>query len=86
MGDAPPETVAVLVVWFCSAQAAHVNGRTFFAAGEEIGLYSEPDLVRLVRRPGGWDAQSFQTVASNYLTLDLSNNFLLKDTLGGREL
>jgi NAD(P)-dependent dehydrogenase (short-subunit alcohol dehydrogenase family) len=86
MGDARPETVAVLVAWLCSDKAAHVNGRTFFASGEEMGFYSEPELVRLARRPGGWDADSFQTVASNYLTLDLTNNFLLKDTLGDREL
>jgi 3-oxoacyl-[acyl-carrier protein] reductase len=86
MGEAWPQTVAVLVAWLCSEKAAHVNGRTFFAFGEEMGLYSEPELVRLVRRPGGWDAQSFDAVASNYLTLDLSNHFLLKDTLGDREL
>jgi len=85
-GDARPETVAVLVAWLCSDKAAHVNGRTLFAFGDEIGLYSEPELVRLVRRPGGWDADSLDTVASEYLSLDLTNNFLLKDTLGDKEL
>lgn len=85
-GEARPETVAVLVAWLCSDKAAHVNGRTFFASGEEMGLFSEPELIRLVRRPGGWDAESFDTAACNYLTLDLNNNFLLKDTLGDKEL
>ncbi len=85
-GEARPETVAVLVAWLCSDKAAHVNGRTFFASGEEMGLFSEPELIRLVRKPGGWDAQSFDTIASSYLTLDLNNNFLLKDTLGDKEL
>jgi 3-oxoacyl-[acyl-carrier protein] reductase len=86
MGEARPQTVAVLVAWLCSDKAAHVNGRTFFAAGEEMGLFSEPELIRLVHKPGGWDAESFETAAANYLTLDLSNHFLLKETLGDKEL
>jgi 3-oxoacyl-[acyl-carrier protein] reductase len=85
-GDARPETVAVLVAWLCSDAAAHVNGRTFYAAGEEMGLFSEPELIRSVRRPGGWDPESFDQVAREYLTVELTNHFLLKDSLGDREL
>ena len=80
------EQVAPMVVWLCSDAAANVNGRTFYVGGEEVGLWSEPELIRSATRTGGWDLDSLDELAANYLTFDLVNNFLLKDSIGDREL
>ena len=57
-GEMKPERVAELVVWLCTDAAVKVNGRGFYVAGEEVGLWSEPELVRCLTRPGGWDLDS----------------------------
>ena len=80
------DQVAPLVVWLCTDAAANVNGRTLYIGGEEVGLWSEPELIRSAIRPGGWDLDSLDELAANYLTFDLVDNFLLKDSLGDREL
>jgi 3-oxoacyl-[acyl-carrier protein] reductase len=81
-GDVPtaggPEQVAPLVVWLCTDAAANVNGRTFFVAGDEIGLFSEPELTRSLSRPGGWDLESLDNYARERLVGDLTNDFLLE--------
>jgi 3-oxoacyl-[acyl-carrier protein] reductase len=84
--EARADQVAPLVVWLCTDAAANVNGRTFYVAGEEVGLWSEPELIRSATRKGGWDLDSLDELAANYLTFDLVNNFLLKDSIGDREL
>jgi NAD(P)-dependent dehydrogenase (short-subunit alcohol dehydrogenase family) len=73
-----PEQVAPLVVWLCTDAAANVNGRTFFVAGDEIGLFSEPELSRSLSRPGGWDLQALDNYARERLIGDLTNDFLLE--------
>ena len=80
-----PEQVAELVVWLCTDAAANVNGRSFFVAGEEIGLWSEPELVRSLARPGGWDLDSLDSFARDTMTGDLTNPFLIDDPLKGDE-
>jgi hypothetical protein len=74
-----------LVVWLCTDAAANVNGRSFFVAGEEIGLWSEPELIRNLVRPGGWDLDSLDSFASDAMTADLTNPFLIDDPLKGDE-
>ncbi len=73
-----PEQVAPLVVWLCTDAAANVNGRTFFVAGDEVGLFSEPELTRSLSRSGGWDLDSLDTFARERLIGDLTNDFLLE--------
>ena len=53
----PPEAVAPLVVWLCSDEAANVNGRDFLVVGNQIGLYSEPEIIAEVRTDPGWDIE-----------------------------
>jgi NAD(P)-dependent dehydrogenase (short-subunit alcohol dehydrogenase family) len=84
--EAKADQVAPIVVWLCTDAAANVNGRTFYIGGDEVGLWSEPELIRCAMRPGGWDLDSLDELASNYLTFDLANHFLLKDSIGDREL
>src|SRR5215510_10140427 len=50
-----PEKVAPLVVWLCTEAASNVNGRDFYVGGDEVGLYPELELERLLYREGGWD-------------------------------
>jgi enoyl-[acyl-carrier-protein] reductase (NADH) len=72
-----PEQVAPLVVWLCTDAAKNVNGRTFFVGGDEIGLFSEPDVVCSLSRAGGWDLDTLDGYARERLISDLSNEFLL---------
>jgi 3-oxoacyl-[acyl-carrier protein] reductase len=80
-----PEQVAELVVWLCTDAAANVNGRSFYVAGEEVGLWSEPELIRSLARPGGWDLDSLDSFAREAMTADLTNPFLIEDPLKGNE-
>jgi 3-oxoacyl-[acyl-carrier protein] reductase len=82
---AHPEQVAELVVWLCTDAAANVNGRSFYVAGEEVGLWSEPELIRSLARPGGWDLDSLDSFARDAMTADLTNPFLIEDPLKGNE-
>ncbi|MDO8279852.1 MAG: SDR family NAD(P)-dependent oxidoreductase [Burkholderiaceae bacterium] len=73
-----PEQVAVMVVWLCTDAAANINGRSFFARGEEVGLWSEPELVRHMIRPGSWTLDSLDEYAPAAMTGQLENHFLVK--------
>jgi 3-oxoacyl-[acyl-carrier protein] reductase len=73
-----PEQIAPLVVWLCTDAAKSVNGRTFYVCGDEIGLFSEPDLVRSLTRAGGWDLDALDNYARERLIGDLTNDFLLE--------
>jgi NAD(P)-dependent dehydrogenase (short-subunit alcohol dehydrogenase family) len=74
-----PEQVAPLVVWLCTDAAENINGRTFFVSGDEIGLFSEPELAVSLSRAGGWDLDALDGYARERLTADLTNDFLLDD-------
>lgn len=80
-GDIPttggPEQVAPLVVWLCTDAAKNVNGRTFYVSGDEIGLFSEPEVTRTLARFGGWDLDSLDSYAHQRLIGDLVNDFSL---------
>jgi 3-oxoacyl-[acyl-carrier protein] reductase len=78
---AHPERVAELVVWLCTEAAANVNGRSFYVAGDEVGLWSEPELIRSLARPGGWDLDSLDEFAHDVMTGDLTNPFLIPNPL-----
>lgn len=78
---AHPEQVAELVVWLCTDAAANINGRSFYVAGEDVGLWSEPELTRSLTRPGGWDLDSLDDFAAEVMTGDLTNPFLIPNPL-----
>ena len=61
------------------------EGRSFYVAGEEVGLWSEPELTRSLARPGGWDLDSLDTFARDTMIGDLTNPFLIEDPLKGNE-
>ena len=78
-GEMNPERVAALVVWLCTDAAVNVNGRGFYVAGEEVGLWSEPELVRCMTRPGGWNLDTLDEFGPESLIIGLTNKFLIKD-------
>jgi 3-oxoacyl-[acyl-carrier protein] reductase len=61
----PPraEEVAALVAWLCTDSMAGVNGKTFQIGGGEVGLWSEPELIRASFREEGWDIESLDKQA-----------------------
>ncbi len=73
-----PEAVAPLVVWLCTAAAANVNGRDFYVAGNEVGLFPELEVERLFYREGGWDLDALDGAAQDSLVGDLTNRYLLE--------
>jgi 3-oxoacyl-[acyl-carrier protein] reductase len=78
-----PEKVAELVVWLCTEAAANVNGRAFYVAGDEVGLWSEPELIRSLSRPGGWNLDSLDEFAREAMTGDLVDVFKIPNPLEG---
>lgn len=74
-----PERVAPLVVWLCTDAASDVNGQDFYVGGNEVGLYPELELKRLLYREGGWDLDALDSSGSNDLIADLTNRYLLDD-------
>jgi len=45
-----PEKIAPFVVYLASEDAAYINGRTFHLKANEIGIYSEPAVVKQMDR------------------------------------
>jgi 3-oxoacyl-[acyl-carrier protein] reductase len=84
-GEIKPTAVATMVVWLCSDAASKVNGRTFFVGGDEIGLWSEPELTRSLSREGGWTLDTLDSFARQRLIGDLTNDFQLPE-FGPKEL
>ena len=73
-----PEKVAPLVVWLCTDAASNVNGRDFYVGGDEVGLYPELELERLLYRQGGWDLDALDSSGRDDLIADLTNRYLLE--------
>jgi 3-oxoacyl-[acyl-carrier protein] reductase len=74
-----PERVAQLTVWLCTDAASNVNGRDFYVGGNEVGLYPELELQRLLYREGGWDLDALDSSGRDELIADLTNRYLLED-------
>jgi NAD(P)-dependent dehydrogenase (short-subunit alcohol dehydrogenase family) len=64
----PPERVAEAVGFLMSDAADDVSGCTIRAVGDEIALYSDPEIQRTMVKDGGWTAA------------DLADDF--RDTMG----
>ena len=62
----PPEKVAPMVGFLMSDEAEDITGCTVRAAGDIVGLVSDPDVTHLAYRDGGWSpeqlAESFREV------------------------
>ena len=74
----PPEAIAPLVVWLCTDEAANVNGRTFLVAGNQIGLYSEPQVIADIRSTTS-SLDELSELMPEKVTKDLMNPFAPKE-------
>jgi len=65
----PPEKVAPMVGFLLSDEAEDITGCTVRAAGDMIGLVSDPEVTHLAFRDGGWSperiAESFRDVTGD---------------------
>jgi hypothetical protein len=75
----PPEAVAPLVVWLCTDEAANVNGRNFLVAGNQIGLYSEPQVIADVKLDHVVTLDELSVLMPEHVTKDLKNQFAPKE-------
>ena len=75
----PPEAGGPMVVWLCTDEAANVNGRTFLVVGNQIGLYSEPEVVADVRSDHGWSIDELSKLMPEQVTKGLENQFAPKE-------
>jgi NAD(P)-dependent dehydrogenase (short-subunit alcohol dehydrogenase family) len=55
-----PEHVAAFAVLLCLPEMAHVSGEDFFVAGEEVGRFYGPELIRSQFLPGGWTLEALR--------------------------
>ena len=71
-----PEHVAALTVFLCLEWAANLNGREFYIAGAEVGIFPEPQLERNLFSPIGWTLEQLLSPAVvTYLFGDARNRF-----------
>jgi NAD(P)-dependent dehydrogenase (short-subunit alcohol dehydrogenase family) len=75
----PPEAIAPLVVWLCTDEAANVNGRNFLVAGNQIGLYSEPQLIADVKLDHVVTLDELSKLMPENVTKGLTNAFAPKE-------
>jgi NAD(P)-dependent dehydrogenase (short-subunit alcohol dehydrogenase family) len=75
----PPEAIAPLVVWLCTDEAENVNGRNFLVAGNQIGLYSEPQLIADVKLDHIVTLDELSKLMPEHVTKDLVNQFRPKE-------
>ena len=78
-GDMPdlaamaPEAVAPIVVFLCTDEAANINGCTFDTHGGDIGLYSEPTVIKSIHKDGIWTLDELCKLIPNTLAQGLVN-------------
>jgi NAD(P)-dependent dehydrogenase (short-subunit alcohol dehydrogenase family) len=73
MESMKPEDIAPLVVWLASDDAAHVNGRTFFAETGRIGLFPEPVQEKMILKQGGFTIDELFSMMPRTLAQGLIN-------------
>lgn len=74
--EMPPEKVGPMVAYLMSDEAEDITGKTIRAAGDGVGIVSDPEIVRLGFQNGGWSAEEIaekfrDTVAGG---IDLDNS------------
>jgi NAD(P)-dependent dehydrogenase (short-subunit alcohol dehydrogenase family) len=75
----PPEAVAPLVVWLCTDEAANINGRNFLVAGNQIGLYSEPQVIADIKLDHIVTLDELSELMPANVTKDLVNQWVPKE-------
>lgn len=78
--EVDPRDVAPMVGYLASEAASDVTGSTLRAGGEEVGVLSRPEYVRLGYRSGGWSveelAERFERDVAAGVDLDQSETLI----------
>lgn len=73
-GSSKPEHIPPLVVYLCTEEAANINGRTFFINGNQLSLYSEPQIIATISKEGGlWTLEELIKEVPEKLTKGVVN-------------
>lgn len=63
-----PDFIAPLICYLASEEAAKISGSIFNVGGNNIGLYSEPEIVRSMMKPGEpWTVEELKQLAPRAL-------------------
>jgi hypothetical protein len=63
-----PDHIAPLICFLASEAAAKISGSVFSVGGNNIGLYSEPEIVRSLTKPGDpWTVAELEQLAPRAL-------------------
>jgi len=74
---AEPSYFALFIAYLASEAAADVNGQVFFTSGTEVGIYSQPELIRKVprdwRAEGRWTFEEVEKLVPEKLLIGYVN-------------
>ncbi|MBI3930946.1 MAG: SDR family NAD(P)-dependent oxidoreductase [Chloroflexi bacterium] len=70
-----PQNNAPFVVWLCTDAAAHVNGYDFATSGYEVGLYSQPTVIKSIHKDGRWTLDELDDLAPKTVVADLFKRY-----------
>jgi len=74
---AEPSYFALFIAYLASDAAADVNGQVFFTSGTEVGIYSQPELIRKVprdwRTEGRWTFEEVEKLVPEKLLIGYVN-------------
>jgi len=68
-----PEAISPPVVFLCTDEAANINGCTFDVHGGDIGLYSEPAIIKSIHKDGIWTVDELCKLIPKTLATGLVN-------------
>lgn len=69
-----PEHIAPMVVYLATEEAGHINGRNFFINGNQICLYSEPQIIARIEKEGSlWTVDELIKAVPEQLTKGIVN-------------
>ena len=74
-GSQDPENNAPFVVWLCSDAAAHVSGYDFATSGYDVGLYSQPAVIKSIHKDGRWTLDELDKLAPTTVVADLFKRY-----------
>ena len=68
-----PEDVAPFMVWLATDEAAGINGYDFSVRGGDIGLYSQPTVIKSIHKDGRWTVDELSAIVPRTLAVGLAD-------------
>lgn len=74
IGMPGPEYVAPFIAYLATDEAADINGCVFQVTGTRVGLYSEPQITRVIHKAEGkWTVDELTRLVPSTLTQGIIN-------------